>query len=50
MKTEEKEETHESVTEYLDKSGKKLVGAAAKAAIKLARFRKHDEILYRPHG
>jgi len=38
------------VTEYLDKNGVKLVGDAAKAAIKLARLKKHDEILYRPHG
>jgi len=50
MKTAEKEETQETVTEYLDKNGNKLVGDAAKAAIKLARLKKHDEILYRPHG
>jgi ubiquitin carboxyl-terminal hydrolase 14 len=47
---EVKEETAETVLEYKDKNGKKLVGAAAKAAMKLAKLKKHDEILYRPHG
>lgn len=50
MTSEVKEETAETVLEYLDKNGNKLVGAAAKAAIKLAALKKHDEILYRPHG
>ena len=47
---ETKEETHETIFEYKDKNGKKLVGAAAKAAQRLAQLKKHDEILYRPHG
>lgn len=47
---EAKEETHETIFEYKDKNGKKLVGAAAKAAQKLAQLKKHDEILYRAHG
>ena len=45
---EKKEET--KVKEFFDHTGKRLVGAAAKAAESKEKQEKHDRNLYRPHG
>lgn len=47
---EMKEETKEDIKVYIDHTGKRLVGEAAKAAEKSDRERAHDRKLYRPHG
>lgn len=49
MKEEVKVE-EEPPLEILDKTGKRLVGPAAKAELKRRDILKHDEVLYRPHG
>jgi hypothetical protein len=38
------------VLEMYDHTGKRLVGAAAKAELKKRAIAKHDKILYRPHN
>lgn len=47
---QQEEKKEEQVVELIDHTGKRLVGAAAKAEMKRQAIKKHDQELYRPHG
>jgi len=47
---EDVEMKEEAPLEMYDHTGKRLVGAAAKAELKKRAIAKHDKILYRPHN